>query len=161
MAIYMNYNNGSIKGDATQQKHEGWIAVNSFQWGVGRGISSAVGNSKNREASEPSVSEITITKVLDQASPLLCQEDLITKKGVPVVIDFVRTGDKGDDVFLKFTLTNTLVSGYSMSSGGDRPSESITLNFTKFEYSYTGMKEDGTPDTPNKVTYDMSLGAKA
>jgi type VI secretion system secreted protein Hcp len=161
MAIYLNYNSLGIKGDVTQGDHKDWIALHSFQWGVGRGISSAVGNLKNREASEPSVSEVTVTKDLDQASPLLCQDDLINKKGVPIVIDFVRTGDKGDDVYLKLTLTNTLISGYSLSSGGDKPSESLTLNFTKFEYSYTGMKEDGTPDTPNKFIYDMATAGKS
>lgn len=158
MAIYLEYNKGSIKGDVTQNKHTNWIAISSFQWGVGRGISGGVGNQKNREASEASVSEVTITKQLDASSALLCQEDLVTQKGVPVIIDFVRTGPKGDDIFLKFTLTNTLISGYSISSGGDRPSESITFNFTKIEYSNTPMKDDGTPDTPTKITYDIAEG---
>jgi hypothetical protein len=30
-----------------------------------------------------------------------------------------------------------LLSGWSMSSGGDRPTESLSLNFTKIEFRYT------------------------
>jgi len=159
MAIYLQYDKGSIKGDVGQGAHKDWIALDSFQWGVGRGISGSVGDMKNREASQPSVSEVTVTKSLDSSSPLLCQDGLINKKGVPVEIDFVRTADDKGEVFLKFSLTNVLISGYSMSSGGDRPTESLTLNFTKFEYSYTPMKEDGTPDNPNKFIFDLAVGA--
>ena len=157
MPIYMDYNNNAIKGGVTAGDYKGWIEVNSFQWGVGRGISSRTGNTAEREASAPSVSEIVVTKTLDAASPLLCQEDLNNSKGVDVKIFFVRTGSNNkQEAYLKFTLNNTLISGYSISSGGDRPTESISLNFTKFLYDYSPMKPDGTPDNPNKVTYDIS-----
>ena len=35
--------------------------------------------------------------------------------------------------FLQYTLTNVMISAYHVSSGGDRPTESLTLNFTKIE----------------------------
>ena len=54
MAIYMQYPN--IPGAVTEEGHKGWIEINSFQWGVGRGISTPVGRAENREASMPSVS---------------------------------------------------------------------------------------------------------
>jgi type VI secretion system secreted protein Hcp len=68
MPIYMKYNDGSIKGDKTADGHQDWIVLNSFQWGVGRGISSPTGGSKDRESSAPSLSEITVTKHQDAAS---------------------------------------------------------------------------------------------
>jgi hypothetical protein len=40
----------------------GWIEINSFQWGVGRGISSTSSSSSDKEGTTPSVSEIVITK---------------------------------------------------------------------------------------------------
>ena len=72
MAIFLKY--GSIKGETTQLTHKDWIEVNSFQFGVGRGISSGVGGGSKREASAPSVSEITLTKTMDIASPLLLKD---------------------------------------------------------------------------------------
>jgi hypothetical protein len=36
-ALYMKYS--QITGGVTAHPHTGWMQVNSFQWGVGRGIS--------------------------------------------------------------------------------------------------------------------------
>ena len=52
MPIYIQY--GTLTGDVTAAGHEKWIEVNSFQWGVGRGISSPTGGSSDRESSAPS-----------------------------------------------------------------------------------------------------------
>jgi len=72
MPIYMNYND--IKGDVTEANHTGWIELHSFQWGVGRGISSPTGASADREASAPSVSEIVVTKAQDAATTKILNE---------------------------------------------------------------------------------------
>ncbi len=69
MAIFIKY--GTLEGEATAKGYEKWMEVNSLQWGVGRGISSGVGGGSKREASAPSVSEITVTKSMDAISPLL------------------------------------------------------------------------------------------
>ncbi|OYZ66311.1 MAG: hypothetical protein B7Y12_23110, partial [Rhizobiales bacterium 24-66-13] len=61
MAIYVNYD--GIPGEATQQDHTKWIDVLSLSWGVGRGIATVSGSTNNREASEPSVSEVSIVKM--------------------------------------------------------------------------------------------------
>jgi type VI secretion system secreted protein Hcp len=155
MPIYVQY--GSIKGDVTAEGHVGWIEVNSFQWGVGRGISSPTGGSSDREASAPSVSEIVVTKPTDIATVNLLSESL-EGEGQDVTIDFCKT-DKGQlNVYLSYTLNNTMISGYSTSSGGDRPQESISFNFTKVscrDVSLGSKNEDGAPAT---VGYDIGAG---
>jgi len=154
MPIYVQY--ASLKGDVTESKHAQWIEVNSFQWGVGRGISSPTGGSSDREASAPSVSEIVVTKPTDASSVSLLTEAL-TGEGQPVTIDFCKT-DKGNlTTFLTYTLTNTMVSGLSLSSGGDRPQESVSFNFTKIETKMTTLKPDGSPGDPATITYDIGL----
>jgi type VI secretion system secreted protein Hcp len=154
MPIYVQY--GALKGDVTATGHEKWIEVNSFQWGVGRGLSSPTGGSSDREASAPSVSEIVVTKPTDIASVKLLDESL-EGEGVDVTIDFCKT-DKGQlNVYLSYTLNNTMISGFSMSSGGDRPQESLSFNFTKIacrDVSLGSKNEDGSPET---VTYDVGL----
>jgi type VI secretion system secreted protein Hcp len=152
MPIYVKY--GSVLGDVTAAGHEKWIEVNSFQWGVGRGISSPTGGSSDREAAAPSVSEIVVTKPTDIASVNLLDESL-EGEGQDVTLDFCKT-DKGNlNVYLSYTLNNTMISGYSMSSGGDRPQESISFNFTKIQCRDVGLgakNEDGSPQT---VIYDV------
>jgi len=159
MAIYLNWSSGAIKGDATQGKHTDWISINSFQWGVGRGISTPTGSSQNREASEPSVSEVVVTKDLDSASLLLLQEATTGKDGVLVEVDFCTTDNEGSP-YLVVKLENTLISGFSTSSGGDRPSESLTLNFTKIDVQETGGNLKNGAGNPVKVSYDIAKASK-
>jgi len=155
MPIYVQY--GSVKGDVTAEGHVGWIEVNSFQWGVGRGISSPTGGSSDREASAPSVSEIVVTKPTDIATVNLLTESL-EGEGQDVTIDFCKTDKGALNVYLSYTLNNTMISGYSSSSGGDRPQESISFNFTKIQcrdVSLGSKNEDGSPAT---VGYDIGAG---
>jgi type VI secretion system secreted protein Hcp len=142
--IYMQYD--TIQGDVTASGYEHQIELTSFQWGVSRSFALAAGN---REGSAPKVSEITITKPLDSSSPHLLEEAL-NGEGKTVVISFVKSSAGQLETYLQITLTNTLISGFSMSSGGDRPTESLSLNFTKIEYKYISLATG-----PVVVTYDL------
>jgi type VI secretion system secreted protein Hcp len=160
MAAYLKY--GEIKGESLAEGHkgsDGWIEVGSVQWGCGRAISTPVGASAKREASSPSISEITLTKLMDSTSPKLCKEALVGK-AVTATIELVETGENKLETYLTVTLTNAMISGYSFSSGGGRPSESLTLNFTKIEIVYQGYDDAGKIDTAKKgnVTYDLTAG---
>jgi type VI secretion system secreted protein Hcp len=137
--IFMKY--GDIKGEVAVNGFAGDIQLNSFQWGVGRGIS---GNGAGREASAPSISEITITKPLDSTSIALTQEAFI---GDPtaVEIDFAQPVKGSLQTYYKITLSDAMISGYSMSSGGDRPTESLSLNFTKI--TFTSIDRKGQTQT--------------
>jgi type VI secretion system secreted protein Hcp len=157
MPIYLNYNSLAVKGDVTESGHVGWIELNSLQFGVGRGIASPTGGSADRESSAPSVSEIVVTKDSDISSQPLLNEAL-QGQGQTAIIDFTRTNQGALVVYLTITLTNTMISGWSMSSGGDRPSESVSLNFTVIEYKYTPMNPDNTMGSAMTTTYDIGQG---
>jgi type VI secretion system secreted protein Hcp len=151
----MNYDSLAVKGDATAANWEGWIELKSFQFGVGRGISSPTGGSADRESSAPSVSEITVSKDQDSSTgPLLTAA--LQGEGVTVIIDFVKTSSGQLVKYMEYTLTNTMISGWSTSSGGDRPSESFSLNFTKVQVDPTTIDATGTISNANPVTYDIS-----
>jgi type VI secretion system secreted protein Hcp len=53
-----------------------------------------------------------------------------------------------------------LISSFTSQSGDGMPSESISLNFTKIEYSYSPQKADGSLDTAIKATYDLKANKK-
>jgi type VI secretion system secreted protein Hcp len=135
-AIYMNY--GTIKGDAPPSKTGHWVEINSFQWGVGRGVSASdVGAFKSGKVG---VSSLTIGKPSegDKGTPL--QETSTTVK-----IDKQYLVGKGT---VRETFTEVMVESiaWSGSSGGsDRPTESLSINFTKMQITYgEGSTTDGT-----------------
>ena len=154
MAIYMKF--GSTKGDVSTGEFKDWITVHSFQLGVGRGIGSAAGSGANRQGSHASVSEVTITKTLDPASIHLFSHALIGKLDVKVEFAFTIANEKNDK-YLEMFLTDTGVSGYSISSGGDRPSESVSLNFAKIEFKEITLDDTGGAAKPQSKTYDLML----
>jgi type VI secretion system secreted protein Hcp len=157
MPVFVNYD--GVPGDVTAQGHEQWIEANSFQWGVGRGISNASSSPADREGTTPSVSEIVITKNTDSASPNLMRASLglaPAGEGKTVKIDFCKTDTSQPEPYLQLTLTNCLVSGWSCSSGGDRPSETVTLNFTAVEFKNIGMGPANDTGSPDTAQYDLT-----
>ncbi len=145
-----------LEGIATDAsvKALGASECNSFQFGVGLGVSISKGGV---EKSSPSLSEITLTKSFDSMSPALfincCLGTTITK----VQIDFTGTsGDaaKGSLVYLTYELKNAVITGHSISSGGDKPSESLSFAYEHIKMTYktppaTAKNKDGSPVVQN------------
>jgi len=127
-----------IKGESQVPGHEGWITVDSFQLGVGRSIT-ASGRGSDRDTSNPNFSEATFSRATDKASPELFMQAISGKSLGTATIHFTQTAgaDKPDQVYLTYELGDPIVSSYSISSGGDRPSESFALNFVKISKKYT------------------------
>jgi type VI secretion system secreted protein Hcp len=160
MPIYIKY--GDIKGDVTAEGHkgtDGWVEINSFQFGIGRGIASPTGGGTDRESSAPSVSEITITKPLDKSSYRWFEESLYGE-GEAVQIDFCKTDKDKLEVYTSYKLENAMVSGYSLSSGGDRPSESISINFTKILFEFNEMSSKNAKGETPKAGWDIAEAKK-
>lgn len=143
-AIYIKYD--GIDGEVTAKGHEKWIELHSFQWGVSNGGGSA----------QPS--EVNVSSFISAASPKLF---IATVNGTTIpsaTIDFV-TAAQPIQPYLQYELENVLISGYSVSSGGDRPVESLSLNFTKIKFSYVPMRDDGGLGAP--ITAEWEIGAAA
>lgn len=139
-----------IKGDATVDGHTDWITIDSFQLGVGRSIS-ASGGGKSRDTSNPSFSEATFSKSTDLSSADLFFQAICGKSLKKAHVHFFQTAgvDSAGQVYLKYELEEPIVSSYSISSGGERPAESVSVNFTKITKQYDDYsgdsKKTGTP----------------
>jgi type VI secretion system secreted protein Hcp len=157
MPVYVKY--GDIVGSVSESGHTGWVDVSSCQWGVGRGIGSPTGRSANREASAPSISEVVVTKMMDKSS-FKWMEASLQGEGVKCTIDFCKTEGGKLEIYAQYILENCLVSGYSVSSGGDRPTESISINFTKIEFVFTEMGAVNEAGDPQRVSYDLAKAVK-
>lgn len=152
MAIYLK--NDKLKGSATDANFKEQVELMSFQWGAGLGVSSARGG--DRTTSEPSVSEITFSKSTDKSSERFFKALL---KGDPVgqaEVSFTAAV-KGESVaYLTIKMEDVIVSGFSISHGGgsEMPSESGSLNFTKFDWSFTGRDREHA-GSPTHLIYSL------
>jgi type VI secretion system secreted protein Hcp len=153
MAVFMKF--GDKTGDVDTTQYAGWIMCDSFQFGSGRGIGSAAASGGNRQGSHASVSEVTISKHNDPASLPMWRDSLDGKLATTVDFSFTRA-DQDNSEYLHITLWDTGVSGWSMSSGGDRPNESVSLNFAKIEIKSIIQGVDGSAASSSNVTYDLA-----
>jgi type VI secretion system secreted protein Hcp len=155
MAIYMKFGS-KVKGQVTTEGYKDMIELSSFQFGVGRAVGTGAGGAQ-REGSHPSVSEITVNKVYDLASAGLYQDALAGAFDTKVNIYLTTTTKNKTDTYLAYELTDCGLSGYSVSSGGDNPSESLSLNFTKIMVTPSPLDAAGKPVKGAIVTYDLKL----
>jgi len=138
-----------VKGPVRSSQHSGWFVCESLQWGIGVGISSPNRRKKKgdsdatekteprvrqkRDSSNPSVSEVVITKSLDSGSAHLCTNIIMKREYPQVEIDSI---DADGFLQLNCKLHYVMVSGYSVSAGNDgRCSESLSLNFTCAQFT--------------------------
>lgn len=137
----------TIPGESVDSKHAGWIDVSSLQFGIGNAVTIGSGGIS---AGKASGSEITFTKQLDKSSPplfLSCAQGTVQPT---VKFELTTTNASGSPVvYYRITLTNAVVSGFNTSSGGDRPSESVSMSYEKIFIEYYMMDAKGTvPTTP-------------
>ena len=153
MAIYLEVD--GITGSVTTQGFANQSELNSFQWGVSRSIATAASGSASRESSNPTISEITVTKLADAASPDLANYALAGQLNKKFTIHFTTTTAGQVTEFLKHELENVGLSQFAVSSGGDLPMESMSLNFTKITTTFSPMDPSVSPN--NKVvSYDLT-----
>lgn len=155
MAIYLEYE--GIKGNVTADGYKDHIAVDSVQFGVGRGISMEPGKMSNREATRPTISEITVTKPADTSATSLFKEAVTGSAGKKVTIKFVQTGTDKVIEYMAYALEDVLISGYSVSASGDSdPIESISLSFAKIMVNYNDFDKSNKSANPQRVGYDLT-----
>jgi len=150
MAIYLKLD--GCPGSSTTDGFKDQIELHSFQWGAGVGVGSARGG--DRSTSEPSVSEITGTKNLDKSAEHLFKNLLMGNSIATGEINFTSASKGTSVAYATLKLEDVIVSGYSMTSGGDFPTESISLNFTKFDWAFSG-RDDKQVGKATHLIYDL------
>jgi type VI secretion system secreted protein Hcp len=145
---YAGITTGPLNADHTND-----IQMTSFQFGVNRAIVNPVGGT--RTIPNPKISDITLTHQTDKFSLALLNLSLRGNTGAVAALYFTDlTGPSATPIdYLEADLSGTLVSGFSTSSGGDNPSESVSLDFTVLTFKY---RAGGAMQS---VTYNITKGS--
>jgi type VI secretion system secreted protein Hcp len=148
-----------LPGTSTDLQYPKWVQLFSAQMGVGRGISLGGGAVT---ASDPSLSEVTITKLTDNTTPslyiLACGGTATVTQPIDyVTIDFRKTGST--QAFYRMQLQDVYISGVSTSGGSDVPSESVSLFFSRITWSYVPFDQSGKAGSPITKGWDVVKNA--
>lgn len=159
MAIYIKFD--GIEGNVTAKGFEKQMELLSCQWGAGRALTMETGRMSNREATRPSISEVTVSKYLDKSTPLIFEQACIGKEGRDVLISVVQTGGDTLETYLEYKLTDVLVSSYSVSASGDGdPMETISLSFSSIEINYIDQDSKNKNKGSTRWGYSVAEGKK-
>ena len=143
-----------IPGDSTDAKHKDEIEVESFSVGVSNTGRAAAGGGGG--AGKVTFQDFHFTAATSKASPnlfLACANGHHIKQGTLTV----RKAGREEQEFLKYTLTDVLVSSYEGSSVDDAfPQDTFTLNFAKVVTSFSSTQPSGLLAEPIVTGWDLS-----
>lgn len=141
-----------IKGETSQAEHVDEVPLTSVQWGVGRAVSIVSGS---RQTASPTFSDIVITKQIDSASNDLAKACFFATHLDEIVITFVKDAGEASTGYLAYTLTDCLISNYTISGATGSPTESISISFIKIKSLYKKQANDHSSASDHEFEYDL------
>ena len=114
-----------IKGESQDDKHRDWIEISSFSWGTSHAANIGSATS-GAGAGKVALQDLHFTKTVDKASPVLMLACANGKHFPTVTIEMRKAGG---GPYITYILSDVVISSVQASSGGDNPTESVTLNF--------------------------------
>ncbi|MBX2823381.1 MAG: type VI secretion system tube protein Hcp [Gammaproteobacteria bacterium] len=147
-----------IDGECADDKHEKWIDVLSWSWGMSQSANSHMGGGGGNSLA--SVQDMSLVKFVDKSTPQLMFASLKGKHIPKAEFHVVKAGgdDKLQYIVAKFE--DLIIS--NVSTGGsreeDRLTEQVSLNFAKVEFEYTEQDAKGGAGAKPKVQWDIKKG---
>ena len=146
-----------VTGESAQKGHEDQIDLASWSWGESNSGSSSDGGGSG--SGKVSMQDLSFSMRINKASPVLfkfCASGTHIKEGTLTC----RRAGKEPRPYLTIKFTDCLVSSFQTggSQGDEVPHDTVSMNFSKIEYSYTPQKADGTLGTAIPAAYDIKTG---
>ena len=148
-----------VDGESSDAAHRGWSDALAVSQDLSFAQQQFRGGGGGGGAGKVSFSDLSFAKQLDKSSPKLMEACCSGKHFPSVKLEFVEGQGGAPTTYYKVTLSDCFITSYSTSSGGDRPSESLSLNFTKIEWEYSYQDESGQRQTV-KGGWDLALNKK-
>jgi len=137
----------SIRGNATERFHRGWVKVHDYRHGIsGLPAPSVLARrAPTRTYGRGMAGEFVLTKAKDPASPALSQR-YTQGTHIPQIKIEQRWVRGNKDVYMVYVLSNVKIVNVkpSGSGSGGGPLEEVSLNYGSFEFEYTETKHGGS-----------------
>ena len=150
-----------IKGESQLAEFKEEIEILSYSHGVSMQVTGDVSNTE-RTSGKPNVQDFTLTKYADLATNPLNQS-CCEGKIFPSALITISRNDGGKSIkLMTYTLENVVISSISIGGGGgDKPVETLSLNFAKIEWNYIAQLEAGGAAGNIPGTWDIALNKAA
>jgi type VI secretion system secreted protein Hcp len=124
-----------VNGEAKDDKHPGWIHLESYSFGGSNVGSARLGGGMGTGKAD----------LQDKSVPDLLVK-CCTGEHIPEAkLEQVKSGGT-KLVFLKVTMSDVLISSVQLGGSADIPNASVSFNFTKIKIEYQAQNEQGGAD---------------
>ena len=161
MAVDMFMEIDTIKGESKDSvfKSKNAMDVLAWSWGLSNSGNAHMGGGAG--AGKVNVQDLSFTKYMDKASPILMQAVCNGKHFTKATLSIRKAGEK-PLVYYAITMNDVLLTSLSTggSGGEDRFTENLSMNFAKFNVDYFPQKQDGSLDAVVPMNYDIQGSMK-
>ena len=142
--------------DGPSTSRPGHIDILSFSWGVSQtAVYGAGASGKEAKAGRADFSNLSVMKVLDKTTPLLCDHcatgDILKK----VYILYDKPVADHQQPYFRIWLKDALITSVQLSGSSENPAESVSFAFQGVEVAYAPEKDDGTLDAAIRKGYNL------
>jgi type VI secretion system secreted protein Hcp len=143
-----------VQGESQIEGKSNWIDIQSYSLGASN--PSSVGSGSGHGAGRVSISSLSLTKVVDKASPVLFQKCCSGKHYNKAQMVVREAGDKPIEYYI-IKMTEVYIDSISWGGASEagKPTESLTLSFAKIEIEYYPQKEDGSRGDKVPAGWDL------
>jgi type VI secretion system secreted protein Hcp len=142
-----------IPGESVDRQHPDWIEVFDFKWAAS---SAQSGTGGGGGAGKATVTDLTVSSRLSQASPKLFLAVMTGKVAKTAVLEGVKqAGDQSPAPFMRLSLEDVVVTGYSSRGGEETPQDEFSLAYSRISFSYWMQQADGSMGEEQVVRWDV------
>jgi type VI secretion system secreted protein Hcp len=148
-----------VKGESKGKGHEGEIDVSSFSHGLSNLSSVASGGGSG--AGKADWSSLNIQKSTDTATTKLMQNCAKGQHFDEGILTVREAGGDSPVEYLVYTMKQVFIDNVSIgeSSGGGKPSESVSMSFASINMVYWSQDAKGGKDQKTEITWDVKANA--
>jgi type VI secretion system secreted protein Hcp len=143
-----------IKGGSHLEGAKDLIECLSFSHSVSMPTTNDISNGE-RTTGKAEHGDLVVTKYVDHATPLLNEKLCAGKPIGQVKFKIGRTDDNQFLPLMDYVLDDVVISNLSVGGGGGKPSETLVLNYSKIQWTFTGQKEEGGKEGVVAAKHDL------
>ncbi len=143
-----------IDGESNDANHNKWIDIIGVHWGISQETS--LPTEMTRRRGTAAIEDLVLQFEYEKSAPKL-EEKLLKGQVIPKLeIEFTAVYGGARATYLKYELTNVMLTSFSFTSYGNVPVVEFANSFEEIKVTYTEYDETGS--SQGNVEYEFKLG---